>query len=93
MQTYMVLCTLLTFSSANVSAGLQEALTVVKCIADIQQALPSSCLFIINSEGDVQGEKCFIFFLARIVCFAKNMLRFCDISLLRNAFLKRIGYT
>jgi hypothetical protein len=72
MQTYTVLLILVTFYSAAVSAGLQGILNVAKYIADIHQALPNSCLFIINSEGEMQGEKRFIFFLARIVCFCQK---------------------
>jgi hypothetical protein len=64
MQIYRVLFTLLTFHSAEVSAGLQEVLKVAKCIADIQEELPNSCLFIINSEKEVEGENNFYFFRA-----------------------------
>jgi hypothetical protein len=69
MQTYVVLFTLLTFCSVAISAGLQEVVNVAKYIADIHEALPSSCVFIINLEEDVQGEKRFIFSLAQILCF------------------------
>jgi hypothetical protein len=69
MHTYIVLFTLLTFSSVTVSAGLQEVLNVAKCIADIHQELPNSCVFIMNSEGEEQGENKFVSFPARMVWF------------------------
>jgi hypothetical protein len=62
MHTYIILFTLLTFSSVAVSAGLQEVLNIAKCIADIHQELPNSCVFIMNSEGEEQGEYNFEFF-------------------------------
>jgi hypothetical protein len=52
----MVIFILIRFSSVAVSASLQEVLNVAKFIADIHQELPNSCLFIINSEKEVQGE-------------------------------------
>jgi hypothetical protein len=79
MHTYIVLFTLLTFHSVAVSAGLQEVLNVAKCIADIHQELPKSCVYIMKSEGEEQGEN--NFFPARISFFGKNVLRFCVIKL------------
>jgi hypothetical protein len=67
MHTYIVLFTLLTFSSVAVSAGLQEVLNAAKCIADIHQELPNSCVFIMKSEGEEQVESKFDFFPARIM--------------------------
>ena len=61
MQNFIVLFTLLTFSSVVVFAGLQEVLNVVKCIADIHQELPNSCVFIMKSEEEEKGEKNFYF--------------------------------
>jgi hypothetical protein len=92
MQTYMVLFTLLTVYSADVSAGLLEVLNVAKCIADIQQELPNSCLFIISSEGEVQGEKGFIFSLARIVCCCQKCARVLSHQFTWKHILERIGY-
>jgi hypothetical protein len=70
MQNYIVLFTLLTFSSVAVFARLQEVINVAKCIADIHQELPSSCIFIMKSEREEQGEKIFIFVsLERMVGF------------------------
>jgi hypothetical protein len=63
MHTYIVLFTLLTFSSVALSAGLQELLNVAKCIADIHQELPNSCIYIMNSEGEEQGENNCVQFL------------------------------
>jgi hypothetical protein len=59
MQTYIVLFTLLAFYSVPVSTGLQEVLNVAKFIADIYQELPNSCVFIMKSEGEEQGENNF----------------------------------
>jgi len=56
MHTYVVIFTLLTFHSAAVNAGLQKALNIAKCIADIHQELTKSCVFFVNSEGEEQGE-------------------------------------
>ena len=71
MQNFMVLFTFLTFSSVVVFAGLQEVLNVAKCIADIHQELLNSCVFIMKSEGEDQGEKNFIFFPSFNVEFLK----------------------
>jgi hypothetical protein len=62
MQNYIVLFTLLTFSSVVVFAGLQEVLNVAKCIADIHQELPNSCVFIMKSQREEKGEKNVDFF-------------------------------
>jgi hypothetical protein len=59
MHTYIILFTLLTFSSVAVSAVVQEVLNVAKFIADIHKELPNSCVFIMNSEGEEQGKKNF----------------------------------
>jgi hypothetical protein len=56
MHTFIVFSTLLTFSSVAVSVVLQEVLIVAKCIAGIHQELPNSCVYIMNSEGEEQGE-------------------------------------
>ena len=62
MQNYIVLFTLPTFSSVVVFAGLQEVLNVAKCMADIHHELPNSCVFIMKSEEEEQGEKILDFF-------------------------------
>jgi hypothetical protein len=59
MHTNIVFFTLLTLYSDAVSASLHEVLNVAKCIADIQQELPNSCVYIMNSEGEEQGENNF----------------------------------
>jgi len=59
MHKYIVLFTLLTFYCVTVSAGLQEVLNIAKCIADIHQELPNSCVYIMNSEGEERGENFF----------------------------------
>jgi hypothetical protein len=76
----MVLFTLLAFSSVAVSDFLEEVLNVAKCIADIHQELPNSCVFIITSEVEVQGEE-ILFFSSQFFLFGKNVLRFCVIKL------------
>jgi hypothetical protein len=58
MQTRITLLTLLIFSSVVVSAGLQ-VLNFVKFIADVYRELPNSCIFIMNSETQEQGENNF----------------------------------
>ena len=68
MQNYIVLFTLLTFSSVVVFAGLQEVLNVAKCIADIHKELPNSCVFFMKSEEEEEGEKTFNFFHTGILC-------------------------
>ena len=62
MKNYIVLFTLLTFSSVVVFAGIQEVLNVPKCIADIHQEPPYNCIFFMNSEGERKSEKFFLFF-------------------------------
>jgi len=62
MQNYTVIFTLLTFYSAVVFGGLQEVLNVAKCIADIHQQLPNSCVLFMNSDGWEQGENSFHYF-------------------------------
>ena len=68
MQSYIVLFTLLTFSSVVVFAGLQEVLNVAKCKADIHHKLPNSCVFIMKLEREEQGEKSFHFLPASLMC-------------------------
>ena len=93
MQNYIVLFTLLTFSSVAVFAGLQEVLNVAKLIADIHQELPNSCVFIVKSEEEEQGEKKFGFFphsndmSLKIICsgFVSSNVK----SVLGNIFLEK----
>jgi hypothetical protein len=54
MQTYIVVVLLL--SSGAASAGLEKVLKLAKFIADISEQLPRSCIFVINSEAQHQGE-------------------------------------
>ena len=61
MQNFIVLFTLLTFYSVVVFAGFEEVLNVAKCIADIHQELPNSCVFIMKSEEEGQSKKTFNF--------------------------------
>jgi hypothetical protein len=75
MHNYTVLFTLLTFHSVAVSAGLQEVLNVAKCIADIHQELPNSCVFVISSEGGEQGENNFDFVICMRVVFLEKRVK------------------
>jgi hypothetical protein len=60
MHTYIVFFTLLTLYSVAESAGSYRVLNVAKCIADIQQELPNSCVYIMKSDGEEQGENKFV---------------------------------
>jgi len=94
MHTYIVFFTLLTHYSVAVSAVLQEVLNVAKCIADIQQELANSCVYIMKSEE--QGENKFDFFPARLMCFWKKIFSYFassdTASLIGNTFLEITGY-
>jgi len=54
MQIYIVVVLLL--YSGAVSGGLEEVLRLAEFIADIYLQFPHSCIFIINSEAQQQGE-------------------------------------
>ena len=54
MQTYIIVVLLL--YSVAVSGGLEKVLRLAEFIADIYQQFPHSCIFIINSEAQQQGE-------------------------------------
>ena len=76
MQNFIVLFTLLTFYSVVVFAGFKEVLNVAKFIAEILQELPNSCVSIMKSEEEEQGEKKFNFFPHRNNVSENCMLRF-----------------
>jgi hypothetical protein len=58
-----------------VSAGLEKVSEQAKFIADIYQLLPSSCIFIINSEEEQQGENKFcIIYISCLLLVKKNVL-------------------
>ena len=86
MHTCIVLFTVLTFSSVAISAGLQEALNVTKCLTDTHRELTNSCVFFMNLEGEEQGENNFDFFPARMSCFGKM---YCDFESYNAASLKK----
>jgi hypothetical protein len=46
----------LLLSSGAVSGGLEKVLRQAEFIADIYQQFPHSCIFILNSEAQQQGE-------------------------------------
>jgi hypothetical protein len=54
MHIYIVVVFLL--SSGAVSGGLEKVLRLAQFIADIYQQFPHSCVFIINSKAQQQGE-------------------------------------
>jgi hypothetical protein len=56
MHTFIIFFTLVTFYNVAVSAVLEEILNVAKCIADIHQELPNSCVYIVNLKGEEQGK-------------------------------------
>ena len=57
MQIYIILVLLL--SSGTVRAGLEKVLRQAKFVADIYQQFPRSCIFILISEEQQQGEDLF----------------------------------
>ena len=71
MHPFIVFSTLLIFASFAVSTVLQEVLNVAECIADIHQELPNSCVYIMDSEEEEQGENNF-FSPTRMLCFGKK---------------------
>ena len=54
MQIYIIVVLLL--SSGAVSAGLEKVLRQAEFIADIYKQFPHSCIFILNTEEQHQGE-------------------------------------
>jgi hypothetical protein len=54
MQIYIIVVLLL--YSGALSGGLEKVLRLSEFIADIYQQFPHSCIFIINSEAQQQGE-------------------------------------
>jgi len=46
----------LLLSSGAVSGGLEKVLRLTEFIADVYQQFPHSCIFIIQSESQQQGE-------------------------------------
>ena len=54
MKIYIIV-PLLLYSGA-VRGGLEEVIIQAEFIADIYQQFPNSCIFIINSEAQQQGE-------------------------------------
>jgi hypothetical protein len=54
MQIYIIF--LLLLYSGAVSSGLEKVLRLAEFVADIYQQFQHSCIFIINSEAQQQGE-------------------------------------
>ena len=57
MQIYIIVVLLL--SSGAVSSGLEKVLRQAEFIADIYKQFPHSCIFILNTEEQHQGEDTF----------------------------------
>jgi len=95
MHTFIVLFIFLTFCVA-LSSGLHKVWSVAKYIADIHQELPISCVFIMKSDGEQQGDKNYDFFLHEYCVFWKKMYSdfesLNDANLIENTFLEKIGY-
>jgi len=72
MHTYVVIFTLLTFSSVAVSAGLQNALNVPNRTADIHQVLPNSCVIVMQFDGEKRLENNLDFSPTRLTCFLRK---------------------
>jgi hypothetical protein len=74
MQIYIIVVLLL--SSGAVSNGLEKVLRQAEFIADIYQQFPHSCIFIIFSEAQQQGENQFLIIHVSCVFVAnRNELR------------------
>ena len=72
MHTFIVLFIFLTSFCVALSAGLQEVLIIAKYIADIHQELPNSSVFIMQSDGDQQGDNNSVFSLHECCVFVKK---------------------
>jgi hypothetical protein len=73
MQIY-IFVVLLLYSGA-VSGGLEKVLILEQFIADIYQQFPHSCIFIINSEAQQQGEDWFcIIYSSCVFVVNRNVL-------------------
>jgi len=55
-QMQICIIVVLLLSSGAVSGGLEKVSRLAKFIADIYQQFPHSCIFILNSEAQQQGE-------------------------------------
>jgi hypothetical protein len=82
MHTYIILTILLSFPGTVLSAGLQEILNIARVIADIYQELPSSCIFIMNSDAQMQGENSCDFILQELlkICGDMKSLMLCKMN-------------
>jgi len=73
MQIYIIVVLLL--ASGAVSGGLEKVTRLAEFIADIYQQFPHSCIFIINSEAQQQGEGWFYINLAVLCALNRNVLK------------------
>ena len=58
-QMQICIIVVLLLSSCAVSAGLEKVLRQAEFIADIYKQFPHSCIFILNTEEQQQGEDTF----------------------------------
>ena len=74
MQIYIIVVLLL--SSGAVSGGLGEVLRQAEFIADIYQHFPRSCIFIVDSEAQQQGEnKFYVIYISCVLLLNRNGLK------------------
>jgi len=73
MQIYIIIALLL--SSGAVSGGLEKVLRLAQFIADIYRQFPHSCVFIINSAAQQEGEdKLYIIYSSCVFVVNRNVL-------------------
>jgi len=73
MQLYIIFVLLL--SSGAVSGGLEKVLGIAEFIADIYRQFPYSCIFIVTSEAQQQGEDRFcIIYSSCVFVVNRNVL-------------------
>ena len=73
MQIYIIIALLL--SSGAVSGGLEKVLRLAQFIADIYRQFPHSCVFIINSAAQQEGEdKLYIIYSSCVFVANRNVL-------------------
>jgi len=73
MQIYIIVVLLL--YSGAVSGGLEKVLKQAQFIVDIHQKFPHSCIFIVYSEAQQQGEDQFyIIYMSYVLLLSRNGL-------------------
>ena len=82
-QMQICIIVVLLLSSCAVSAGLEKVLRQAEFIADIYKQFPHSCIFILNTEEQQQGEDTFYIIYSSCVCSEQK----CDHRKLGGKFL------